>query len=306
MSFLIILPKRDPKIWIEALKSSDKTLEVETYPNIKDPEAVEFILSWKHPHGIFKKFPNLKVIASVGAGIDHIISDPDIPAHIKITRMVDTQLTQDMSNFVLSLVLDRIRDISFYHCHHKWEPKMYQRPEELQVGIMGMGVLGIAVAQRLINNGFRVKGWSKTPKKIAGLDSFHGQEQLDNFLKKTDILICLLPLTSETENILNKDLFKKLPKNAYLINVARGRHLVEKDLTEALRSGQLSGASLDVFREEPLPPDHDFWKEPKIRITPHIASITNPSTVAPKIIENYRNMKNGKPLKNVVSRETGY
>lgn len=306
MSFLIISPHRDPKAWIKALKQHEPDLEIEVYPNVKYPEKVEFVLSWKHPHGVFKEFPNLKMISSMGAGVDHIISDDSIPKHIKITRVVDDQLTKDMSVFVLSLVLEKIRDLSFHHCNNKWEQKIYQRPEDVQVGIMGMGVLGVAAAEILTNNGFNVTGWSKSPKNMPAVTTFHGNDQLEDFLRDSDILICLLPLTPETENILNKDLFGKLPKNAYLINVARGKHLVEKDLLEALRSGQLSGASLDVFREEPLPHDHEFWKDPKIRITPHIASITNPSTVAPQIVENYLNMKNGKPLKNVVSRETGY
>lgn len=306
MSFLIISPNRDPEAWIKALKEYDRELEVESYPNVKDPRAVEFVLSWKHPHGVFQQYPNLKVISSMGAGIDHIISDATIPKEIKITRVIDEQLTKDMSVFVLSLVLEKIRNLSFHHCNDKWEKKKYERPEEVQIGIMGMGVLGVAAAEKLIKNGFNVTGWSKSPKKILGVTTFHGNEQLEDFLKRANILICLLPLTSETENILNKDLFEKLPKNAYLINVARGKHLVENDLSEAIEKGQLSGASLDVFREEPLPKDHPFWKNPHIKITPHIASVTNPATVVPQLIENYRGMKNEKPLKNLVSREKEY
>lgn len=306
MSFLIISPNRDPEEWIKALKEYDPKLEVENYPNVKDPEAVEFVLSWKHPHGVFKQYPNLKVISSMGAGIDHIISDDTIPKHVKITRVVDEQLTEDMSVFVLSLVLEKIRNLSFHHCTDKWEQKKYERPEEVQIGIMGLGVLGVAAAQKLVRNGFLVSGWSKSPKTILGVTTFHGPDQLEDFLKHTNILVCLLPLTSETENILNKDLFGKLPENAYLINVARGKHLVENDLLEAIDHGRLSGASLDVFREEPLPKDHPFWKDPDIKVTPHIASITNPATVVPQLIENYKGMKHEKPLINPVSREKEY
>lgn len=306
MSLLIISPNRDPGAWVEALKKEALELEVETYPDVREPEAVEFVLSWKHPHGVFKQFPNLKVISSIGAGIDHIISDPEIPSHIRITRVVDRQLTEDMSIFMLSLVLEHLRNLSFHHCSRSWESKMYQRPGELQVGIMGMGVLGTAVAKRLKMNGFQVAGWSKTSKELPDINNFHSEEQLPAFLKNSNILVCLLPLTSETENILSKELFEKLPKNAYLINVARGKHLVENDLLEAIENGRLAGASLDVFREEPLPRDHAFWDHPKIKITPHIASITSPSSVAPQIIENYRNMKNQRSLSNKVSRETEY
>ena len=250
-------------MWIDALKKQEPNLEIEVFPEVKHPEKVEFVLSWKHPHGIFRDYPNLKVIASMGAGIDHIINDPDIPEGVKITRVVDEQLTKDMSIFVLSLCLEHLRNLSFHHCSKKWYPQPYKRPEDIQVGIMGLGVLGVAVAEKLIRNNFNVFGWRKEKKDILGVNTFYGKEQLDDFLKNSDILVCLLPLTSETENILNKELFQKLPKDAYLINVARGNHLVEEDLLEMLDNGHLSGASLDVFREEPLPKEHPFWRHHK-------------------------------------------
>lgn len=306
MSFLIISSNRDPKAWVEALKAEAPDLNLEVYPEVKDPDKVEFALSWKHPHGVYKQYPNLKVIASMGAGIDHVINDPEIPEQIKITRVIDDQLTKDMAVFVLALVLDHMRNLSDHFCSTVWQPKSYKRPESTTVGILGLGVLGAAVAEKLSQNGFRVAGWSGSAKDISGVESFHGEEQLEEFLKQSEVLVCLLPLTSETENILNKALFQKLPKGAYLINVARGNHLVEKDLPEMIDSGQLSGASLDVFRQEPLPEDHPFWKHPKIKITPHIASVTYPQTVAPQILENYRRMKNDEPLKNGVNRKKGY
>lgn len=306
MSFLIISPNRDPQVWVEAIKELAPEIDLEIYPEVRDPDAVEFALCWNHPPGAFRQFPNLKAISSMGAGIDHILQDREIPNNIKITRVIDEQLSEDMSIFVLSLVLEHLRNLTFHHCGHSWERKMYQRPQDVRIGIMGLGVLGSSVAKKLKNNGFKVSGWSRTPKDLSGIRTFHGDHQLNHFLENSEILICLLPLTSETENILKKDLFEKLPKNAYLINVARGKHLVENDLLEALRSGHLSGASLDVFREEPLPQNHAFWSDPRIKITPHVASITSPSSVAPQIIENYYNLKNNLPLKNEVSRDTGY
>ena len=306
MSILIISSGRDPENWIKAFKEEDPDLEIEVYPEVKDPEKVEFVLSWKHPHGIFKDYPNLKVIASMGAGIDHIITDRDISKDVDITRVIDQQLTEDMSVFVLSLCLEHLRNLSFHHCSTKWEPQPYKRPEEVQVGIMGLGVLGVAVAEKLIRNKFNVSGWRKSKKDILGVNTFYGEDQLDDFLRNSDILVCLLPLTSETENILNRELFQKLPKDAYLINVARGNHLVEEDLLKMIENGHLSGASLDVFRQEPLPQDHPFWRHDKIKITPHIASVTNPETVVPQLLENFRNMKNDSPLNNLVSREKQY
>lgn len=306
MSFLIISLQRDPKAWVEALKEKNPEIDLEIYPEVKDPSKVEFALSWKHPHGIYKDYPNLKGIASMGAGIDHIIQDPDIPEHIKITRVIDEQLTKDMSVFVLSLVLDYLRNLSLHYCSKKWKPIKYLRPEEVQVGIMGMGVLGVGVAEKLIQNKFNVTGWSRTKKEILGVTTFHGDNELKEFLSETNVLVCLLPLTTETKNILNKNLFKQLPQGAYLINVARGAHLVEDDLLEMIDSEHLSGASLDVFRKEPLPAEHPFWKHPGIRITPHIASVTNPATVVSQILDNYERTKEGKELENVVDREKEY
>ncbi|WP_029035113.1 2-hydroxyacid dehydrogenase [Salinimicrobium terrae] len=306
MSFLIISSQRDPKNWVKALKEHYPKLDLEVYPEVKDPSKVEFALSWKHPHGIFRDYPNLKVIASMGAGIDHIIGDNEIPKDIQITRVVDEQLTKDMSIFVLSLILEYIRNLAQHHCSKEWKPGSYLRPEDVQVGIMGMGVLGVGVAEKLIQNKFNVTGWSRTNKEILGVTTYHGDDQLGKFLQESRILVNLLPLTSETKNILQKSLFEMLPKGAYLINVARGEHLVEDDLLEVINNGHLEGAALDVFRQEPLPKDHPFWNNKKIRVSPHIASITNPKTVVPQILDNYERMKEGKELQNVVDREKEY
>ena len=306
MSFLIISPNRDPKAWVKALHEAAPNLELEVYPEVKDPEKVEFVLSWRHPHGIFKDYPNLKIISSMGAGIDHILQDEEIPEHIQITRIIDDQLAEDMAVFVLSLILEQVRNLSLHHCSKAWKPVKYLRPKNLQAGIMGMGVLGTAVAKKLTKNDFKVAGWAASAKEVPGVATFHGDEQLPDFLSGLDFLICLLPLTSETENILNKNLFQKLPQGAYLINVARGNHLVEKDLLEMIDNGHLSGASLDVFKQEPLPEDHPFWKHEKIKITPHVASVTHPSSVAPQLIENYTRMKNGKKPGHLVNRQKQY
>jgi len=306
MSVLVISPGRDPGPWIEAFRNQHSDMKIYAYPEAHDPDEIEYAISWKHPRGIFIHYPNLKVIASMGAGVDHIIRDPDIPENIIITRIVDDQLAVDMSDFVLALVMDHIRNISFHHNSHNWEPIQYRRIEAEHIGIMGLGILGSAVAKTLIKNRFNVSGWSKTPKELPGVNNFSGEKQLEKFLNKSTILICLLPLTPETENILNKEFFEKLPKGAYLINVARGQHLVEFDLLEMIDKGHLYGASLDVFRTEPLPQEHPFWNHPKIKITPHIASITNAERVVPQLIENFRRLKEGKELKNTIERNLGY
>lgn len=305
MSVLVISPGRDPKAWVRELQNQHPGMNVYVYPEEHDKDEVEYAVSWKHPRGIFKNYPNLKVIASMGAGVDHITSDPEIPDHIQITRIVDEQLRLDMNAFVLALILNHLRNISYHHNNKKWEPKKYIQVKKVQVGILGLGVLGRGVAETLVKNDFRVSGWALSKSEMEGVTTYGG-EDLGDFLSEINILVCLLPLTPQTEGILNRDLFEKLSEGAYIINVARGEHLVEKDLLDFVNTGKLSGASLDVFRKEPLPEEHPFWENPKIYITPHIASVTDPKEVVPQIIANYDRMMEGEELKNVVTREKGY
>ncbi|WP_372917747.1 2-hydroxyacid dehydrogenase [Salegentibacter sp.] len=309
MSFLIVSPGKDPKNWVEALKNQHPGLNIYVYPEDHDKEEVDFALAWKHPRGLFKNYPNLKVIASMGAGVDHITSDPELPENVKITKVVDEILEEDMGNFVLSLILDHQRDLSVYQrqqAEKNWSPINYKRNKDVKVGILGLGHLGLTTAKILVKNGFNVHGFSKTPKDIDNIESFSGENELEAFLEESEILVNLLPLTPQTEKILNKGLFQNLPKGAYVINVARGEHLVELDLIEMLDQGHLSGAALDVFWQEPLPEDHPFWEHPKVLVTPHIASVTHPRYVVPQIVENYERMMEEEPLKNVVEREKGY
>lgn len=309
MSVLIVAPGRDSENWVKALKNQHPGMNVYVYPEEHEQEEVEFALTWNHPRGLFKNYPNLKVIASMGAGVDHILSDNALPENIKVTKVVDDTLTEDMGDFVLSQVMNHIRGLHGYTKNQnkkEWNRSQYKRPQNTKVGIMGLGVLGNAVADKLHKNYFQVYGWSRTEKDCDNVTSFHGKDQLEEFLNNAEILVCLLPLTEDTKNILNADLFDMLPEGAYVINVARGEHLVEHDLMEMINNGHLSGASLDVFREEPLPEEHPFWDHEKINITPHIASVTKPESVVPQIAENYDRMNDGEELKNVVERERGY
>jgi len=176
----------------------------------------------------------------------------------------------------------------------------------LTVGILGLGHLGLDAARKLMTLGFKVAGWRRSDHSVKGIPTYCGPDQFNVFLSQSRILVNLRPLTSATENILNRDTFAQLPRGAYLINVARGRHLVEEDLLEAIETGQLSGACLDVFRTEPLPEKHFFWKHPAIAVTPHIASLTNPDAVIPQIMENYRRILSGQEALNQVDRRRGY
>lgn len=308
MSILLISSKSTDG-WFKAIKEKNEEIDVQVYPDIKDKDAVEYALVWNHPPGVFKEFPNTKVISSMGAGVDHIVRDPELPEDAKIVRIVDDQLATDMAEFVLARSMEHLRNFPLHQqfaAKQEWKPKSYQRIAEVQVGILGLGNLGITVGNKLSDAGFKVRGWSRSKKDLEHINSFAGQEELDEFLAESNILVCLLPLTPETEDILSKELFRKLPEGAFLINAARGNHLIEEDLLEMIDSEHLSGAALDVFREEPLPEGHPFWNHPKIQVTPHNASVSQPSAAVPQVLDNYRRMKNGEELRNVVDREKGY
>jgi glyoxylate/hydroxypyruvate reductase A len=310
MKIVIVSPGRSNlDQWRNALLESSPDLEVEVYPEDTDPDETEFILTWNPPEGVFEHYPNLKVISSMGAGINHILKHSDLPKDAVITKVNDQNLKQDLSVFVLTLVLDHLRNMPLYF-HQKqqkvWTPSGYSRPRDKTVGIIGVGAIGQEIGKVLVKNGFEVKGWSRSEKQLDSIECFHGSDQFNEFLSHCEIAICTLPLTNETSGILDNKLFSKLPDGAYLINVGRGAHLVENDLWEALDSGKLSGAALDVFDEEPLPEDHPFWEHPKISITPHTASITDPVSISKTVAQNAKRLQRREKLLDTISVEKGY
>lgn len=299
MSILLIHERADLTQFKNQLQEKLPHTKIELLNEVSAKDDVEFAISWKHPHGIFNQFKNLKVIASFGAGVDHIFEDQNLPNNITVTKIVDKQLTKDMCDFVLLQCLNFVRNIPFYHkmqSQKEWKAVKYKNPSEIQVGIMGLGTLGAAVAQNLAQNGFKVSGWSNSKKNIENVESYT-KEELQIFLEKSEILICLLPLTGQTKGILNKDLFEKLPEQSCLINVARGAHLIEDDLKLALENGKIKTAFLDVFNEEPLPKESLLWQHESVHITPHVASVTNPASVVNQLADNYLRFKDNKELK---------
>ncbi len=274
-----------------------------------DPEEIEFALVWAPEAGALRKFPNLKTIFSIGAGIDHLASDPDLPEGVPIVRMVEPGLTAGMVEFVVMSALYHHRFMLDYAVQQR--EKVWHEIEQIptfrrRVGILGLGVLGAACAEKLRGFDFQVSGWSRRPKDHAGIESFHGADGLMPFLARSDILVCLLPLTTETEGILNAETFAALPRGAALISAGRGKHVVEPDLLAALDSGQLGGATLDVFRDEPLPPDSPFWAHPRIVVVPHIASMTIAETAAEAVAANIRRVQAGQAPEHVVDLKRGY
>ena len=306
MSIAIVSPGRDPKAWIAALKHHHPDLDLQIYPHIDRPEDVKMALLWQHPPGYLKNFPNLKLISSLGAGVDHILSDPAVGNELPIVRIVDEKLTWSMTNYVIMGVLNFHRQLVRYQEDQKKKVWDMSNPEiPTRVGVMGVGALGGDVLDKLNGLGFEVVGFGFSEKNEFRYP-YYQKNQLEDFLSQVNVLVCLLPLTPDTEATLNLSLFRKCNKGTFLINVARGKHLVEEDLLVALEEGFISGALLDVFRTEPLPESHPFWNEKRIQLTPHIASVTNPLAASPQIIENYTRLKAGLPLLNLVNRHTGY
>jgi glyoxylate/hydroxypyruvate reductase len=306
MGIAIISPGRDVSIWVENITKIDKNIKVQVYPNINDLENVQAVILWQHPHGILETFPNLKLICSMGAGVDHILTDKKIPDHLPIVRIVDEKLTFSMTNYVVMGVLNFHRQTLRYLKDKQrsvWDMTSPEIP--VQVGVMGAGELGGDIIEKLKFMGIDVVGLGNSPKK--GLDyPYYDKTQTNEFLKAINVLVCMLPLTRETEGILNIDLFRKCNKGTYLINVARGKHLLEEDLLVAIEEGFISGALLDVFQKEPLPESHPFWTKEEIMITPHIASVTNPEAAAPQIVENFHRMNKNLKLLNEIDRIKGY
>ncbi|MCH6233698.1 2-hydroxyacid dehydrogenase [Cognataquiflexum rubidum] len=306
MSIAIISPGRDVSSWVKTFNKADPTVDIQIFPDIGDKESVELVILWQHPKGILKEFPNLKLICSMGAGVDHILSDPEIPLTLPITRIVDPGLTVPMTNYVVMATLNYQRQLYRYQSNQKKKIWDMSNPElDLQVGVMGVGALGGDVIEKLKMLGFSVFGYGNSPKSSTDYPYFYGDE-LPQFLNNVNLIICMLPLTPSTENILNLDFFRKCKKGTYIINVARGSHLVEDDLVTAIGEGIISGAFLDVFRKEPLPQEHPFWNSDKITVTPHIASVTNPNSAIPQIIENYKRIKSKKKLLNQINPILGY
>jgi phosphoglycerate dehydrogenase-like enzyme len=309
MALLIIAPDIKVTSWLKHLNALATGIEIRVWPEVGDAGEIEFALCWNPPPGELTKYKNLKCIASLGAGVDHLMRDPDLPVGVPVTRVVEHSMAQSMSEYVVLSALNYCRQFDAYRSdqdQRRWHPRKPRLAEDTHIGILGLGQLGADAAKKLGSLGFTVSGWSRTPKNIDGVQCFAGKAGWANFLSRSQILICLLPLTPSTKGILNRKTFDQLPQDAYVINVARGQHLVESDLIEALDSGQLAGACLDVFDIEPLPAGHPFWSHPKIKITPHISSITFPRAVAPQIIENYHRAKADRPLLNVVDLKRGY
>ncbi|MGY8992652.1 MAG: 2-hydroxyacid dehydrogenase [Rhodospirillales bacterium] len=295
--------------WKSHLSALLPAYEVVLADEPMDHESIDFAVVWKPEPGWLQTFPNLQCIVSIGAGIDHVLCDPDLPAHLPIIRTTGTDLNVRMREYVTLHVLRihrRLPEVAAAQEAQEWCQIIEPPAQDRRVGVMGLGNLGADCARTLADIGFNVAGWSKSPKSIDGVACFAGNDERGQFLDGVQILVCMLPLTPETEGILNAELFAQLPEGASIINVARGQHLIEADLLAGLQSGHIKTATLDVFHEEPLPSNHPFWGHPDILVTPHIASLIDPVAGGQRIAENIKKFVAGKPIADLVPPGKGY
>ncbi len=308
MSFLY---KADPvrgAEWARLFAEHAPDIPFEMWPHTGDPGAIRYLAAWDPPPALRAQFPALEVLFCTGAGIDHIDMSA-IPESVKVVRMIEPEIARGMLEYVTLATLALHRHLFTYieqQQQQHWQAHSFPPAHQRRVGVMGLGVLGQAVIGRLAQFGFDCAGWSRSPHTLADVPCFAGADGLPAFLQRTDILICLLPLTSETRGILNAGLFQQLADGAAVINVGRGGHLVEADLVAALDSGKLSRAVLDVAATEPLEKSHPFWRHPRIMVTPHIASMTQPASAVAAVLENLRLHRSGQPMNGLVDRSRGY
>lgn len=289
-----------------AVKAPD--LAVHVWPETGDAANVRYLAAWVPPDDIMGRFPNLELVISTGAGVDQFDLSK-LPDHLPLVRMLDPGIVDGMVEYVTLGVLSLHRHLPDYaiaKAEQRWAPIRLVAATQRRIGVLGCGQLGQAVCRRLAAFGFSLAAWSRSPREVDGVTVYMGKASLPAFLARTDILVCLLPLTDETAGILDARMFGQLPKGAGLVNAGRGRHLVQDDLRTALDSGQLSGAVLDVTEPEPLPRGHWLWSHPRVILTPHVASMTQPETAVEFVLETIARHRQGLPLRGLVDRTRGY
>ena len=309
-TLLLAVPVSWSPLWAKPLSEFDPSLKLAVHGRDEyAPEDIDYVLSFRPQPGLLATFPNLKGVFSLGAGVDGFLCDPDYPKHVPLLRYGSRALSEEVVHYVVFHTLlhhRQQREFDEFQKRREWRQRMPQRrTAETRIGILGLGEIGHLAAERLRDLGFAVAGWSHSRKNIPGVESFT-HDELKTFLARTDILICLLPLTPETTGILNAENFAALPLGAYVINAARGAHLVERDLIAAIDSRHLAGASLDVFEQEPLPPDNPLWVQPGVTVTPHIAGLTDPRAAARSVLDGIARLERGEKLENAVDFTKGY
>ena len=307
---ILVAPVTGPEsAWLPPLAAALPGRAIRYYPDVGDPAAIEVAAVARVPRGFLASLPNLRLICSLFAGQETLLADPTLPKAVPIVRTGDPSGDRMMDENALLHVLRHHRGLPDYALaqqRHEWQRKRVLRAGERSVGVMGLGPIGLGVAKCLRDHGFKVSAWARSKRVIDGISVFAGEAQLAEFLGRSEIVVCLLPLTRETENILDRRAFAAMPKGGAIVNLARGQHVVEGDLVAALDEGHLAAATLDVFREEPLPKESPLWAHPRITVMPHVSRRHDPGDIVPKIAEHVLRLERGEPPQQLVNRELGY
>jgi glyoxylate/hydroxypyruvate reductase A len=309
MHILVHTTGSKPDPWIAEIREEFPQAQVRAWHE-GDHDPADYAIVWKPPLEMLQQHPEMKAVFNIGAGVDAILEFGDaLPKELTIVRLDDAGMGMQMAEYVTHAVLRYFRRLDEFDTQARTGQWRFLKPHDKKnfaVGILGLGVLGTQMAQALMHFDFPVNGWSRSKKTVPGVQSYAGPAELDAFLQASKVLVCVLPLTEETTGLLSQVVLGKLPQGAYLINVARGAHLVEDDLLKLVQNEHIAAATLDVFREEPLPPAHPFWQEPKITITPHIAALTLRGDSVRQIAGKIRALERGEPIAGVVDRTRGY
>ncbi|MDX1723542.1 MAG: glyoxylate/hydroxypyruvate reductase A [Pseudomonas sp.] len=308
---MALLYKADPvrgEQWQALFAKQAPDIEWRAWPDIGDPREIRYLAAWQAPDDLETLLPNLQVLFALSAGVDQLDLGR-LPTSLPVVRLLDPGITQGMCEYASFAVLGLHRDMLRYRqqqADRHWQAHRLVPAQQRRVGVMGLGLQAQQILASLQPYGFALSGWARSQHRIPGVDCFAGAEQLPAFLGQCDILLCVLPLTEQTQGILDRQLFQQLPRGAALVNMGRGGHLVEEDLLSALASGQLSAAVLDVLQQEPAAPDHPFWHHPQILLTPHIAAMTQPESAFGVLLENIRRHQRGEAMLGQIDHKQGY
>jgi glyoxylate/hydroxypyruvate reductase A len=309
MHVLFACPHHDPANWLPAMQAELPGCKISVWDPSGPASGADVALVWKPPVALFEHEKNLKALFNLGAGVDALLKMPELPPHIQIVRLEDAGMSVQMAEYALYALLRVTRNFAGYEqdqAEQKWTPLLGLRREQWPVGVLGLGMVGDRVARAIASFDYPVAGWSRSARAIEGVQTYAGADQLPQFLQRTRVLVNMLPLTAETEGIIDRGLLSQLLPGAYVINAGRGEHLNEDDLLALLDEGRIDGATLDVFATEPLPQGHALWKHPRVHVTPHIAASTLREETIVQVCAKIRQLANGEPLTGVVARSRGY
>ncbi len=303
---VLICTNKQPDEWRTALEACLPEARVHVGP---DSPACDYAVVWQPPASLFERQPRLKALFSLGAGVNGLLAMPSLPRDVPLVRMEDGGMVGQMVEYALYVVLREFRRFPGYRqdqLQARWEPRPVRARSDFRIGVLGMGVLGGAVARALADFGFDISGWSRGAKAVPGVDCRHGPQGLDVILARSDMQLLFLPATGATVGLLDRARLALLPAGAVVVNLSRGELVDECALLEALDSGRVAAAYLDVFQHEPLPPDHRFWQHPRVRITPHVAALTDTRLACRQIADKIRRLEAGEPISGVVERLREY